>query len=156
MLERELPELEKSKEDLSRSVLTARKESKKFTSQIDYIDKRLHRYDLEYERADQLFNKLQLNLQTFQLQLDQRNLQLKEFGYEETLEVSPKQLELAESSVKLMRFELERLGAVNQLALSHYADQASRYKELSIQRTIYTHERVGARKKGYTFIYGRN
>jgi len=133
MLERELPELEKSKEDLSRSVLTARKESKKFTSQIDYIDKRLHRYDLEYERADQLFNKLQLNLQTFQLQLDQRNLRLKEFGYEETLEVSPKQLELAESSVKLMRFELERLGAVNQLALSHYADQASRYKELSIR-----------------------
>lgn len=133
MFERELPELEKTKEDLSRSVLTARKESKKFTSQIDYIDKRLHRYDLEYERADQLFNKLQLNLQTFQLQLDQRNLQLKEFGYEETLEVSPKQLELVESSVKLMRFELERLGAVNQLALSHYADQASRYKELSIR-----------------------
>jgi chromosome segregation protein len=58
---------------------------------------------------------------------------LKEFGYEETLEVSPKQLELAESSVRLMRFELERLGAVNQLALSHYADQASRYKELSIR-----------------------
>jgi len=133
MLERELPELEKSKEDLSRSILTARKESKKFTSQIDYIDKRLHQYDPEYERADQLFNQLQLNLQTFQLQLDQRNLQLKEIGYEETLEVSPKQLELAESSVKLMRFELERLGAVNQLALSHYADQASRYKELSIR-----------------------
>lgn len=133
MLERELPELEKSKEDLSRSVLTAREESKKFTSQIDYIDKRLHRYDQEYERADQLFNKLQLNLQTFQLQMDQRNLQLKEFGYEKTLEVSPKQLEVAESSVKLMRFELERLGAVNQLALSHYADQASRYKELSIR-----------------------
>ncbi|MCK5592766.1 hypothetical protein KAI31_01565, partial [Candidatus Bathyarchaeota archaeon] len=133
MLERELPELEKSKEDLSRSILTARKESKKFTSRIDYIDKRLHRYDPEYERADQLFNQIQLNLQTFQLQLDQRNLQLKEFGYEETLEVSPKQLEVAESSVKLMRFELERLGAVNQLALSHYADQASRYKELSIR-----------------------
>lgn len=133
MLERELPELEKTKEDLSRSVLTAREESKKFTSQIDYIDKRLHRYDQEYERADQLFNQLQLSLQTSQLQLDQRNLQLKEFGYEETLEVSPKQLELAESSVKLMRFELERLGAVNQLALSHYADQASRYKELSIR-----------------------
>ena len=133
ILERELPELEKTKEDLSRSVLTAREESKKFTSQIDYIDKRLHRYDQEYERADQLFNQLQLSLQTSQLQLDQRNLQLKEFGYEETLEVSPKQLELAESSVKLMRFELERLGAVNQLALSHYADQASRYKELSIR-----------------------
>jgi len=133
MLERELPELEKSKEDLSRSILTAREESKRFTSQIDYIDKRLHRYDQEYERADQLFNQLQLNLQTYQLQLDQRNLQLKEFGYEETLEVSPKQLELAETSVKLMRFELERLGAVNQLALSHYSDQASRYKELSIR-----------------------
>jgi len=32
-----------------------------------------------------------------------------------------------------MQLELERIGAVNQLALSHYADQISRYKELSMR-----------------------
>jgi chromosome segregation protein len=132
-LEKELLELEKTKEELSRSVLTAREESKKFTSHIDEIDKKLLRLDAEYERSDQLFNELQLSLQTYQLQLDQHRHRLMEIGYEELSEVSPEQLKVAESSLKLLRFELERLGAVNQLALSQYAEQASRYKELSIR-----------------------
>ena len=132
-LEQELPRLETSKEELSRSVLTARKEAKKFTSQIDSIDKKLHRLDAEYERADGLHNKLQLELQTLRLRMDQHYYRLREIGYEEPLKVSPDQLVAAESSLKLMRFELERLGAVNQIAQSHYAEQISRYKELSIR-----------------------
>jgi len=132
-LESELSKLENSKEELTRSVLTAREESKKFTDQIDDVDKQLRRVDEEYEHAERLLNQLQLNMQTMQMQLDQRRSQLKEFGYEEPLTVSPDQLEATESSLKLMRYELERLGAVNQLALAHYAEQIARYKELSIR-----------------------
>jgi len=132
-LEKELLELEKSKEELSRSVLNAKEESKRFTSQIDYIDNRLRRYDEEHEKASQILNSLQLKAQTFQLQLDQDFRRLKELGYEEPMEVLPEQLQMAESSLKLMRLELERLGAVNQLAPLHYAEQISRYKELSIR-----------------------
>jgi chromosome segregation protein len=132
-LESELSKLENSKEELTRSVLTAREESKKFTDQIDDVDKQLHRIDDEYEHAERLLNQLQLNLQTLQMQLDQRRSQLKEFGYEEPLVVAPDQLEATESSLKLMRYELERLGAVNQLALAHYAEQIARYKELSVR-----------------------
>jgi len=132
-LGKELLELEKTKEEMSRSVLTAREESKKFSSQIDEIDKKLLRLDAEYERSDQLFDELQLSLQTYQLQIDQHRHRLRELGYEEPLEVSPEQLKAAEPSLKLLRFELERLGAVNQLAVSQYAEQASRYKELSLR-----------------------
>ncbi len=132
-LERELLKLETSKEELSRTVLTARKEAKKFTSKIDSIDKQLHRLDAEYEQADGLHNRLQLEFQTLQLRMDQHQYQLTEIGYKEPLAVSPDQLIAAESSLKLMRFELERLGAVNQLAQSHYAEQISRYKELSLR-----------------------
>ncbi len=132
-LEEELVELERSKEELSRSVLTARKEAKKFTSQIDNIDKRMHRLDTEYERADRFFNQLQLKLQTANLQLDQHRYRLREVGYEDPLDVLPEHLETAGSSLELMRFELDRMGAVNQLALTHYVEQVSRYKELSIR-----------------------
>ncbi|KPV64294.1 MAG: Chromosome partition protein Smc [Candidatus Bathyarchaeota archaeon BA2] len=132
-LEKDLLELEKAKEELSRSVLTAKEESKQFSSQIDEIDKKLLRLDAEYEQSDQLFDELQLSLQTYQLQLDQNHNRLRELGYEEPLEVSPEQLKTAESTLKLLRFELERLGAVNQLAISQYAEQASRYKELSLR-----------------------
>jgi len=132
-LEKDLLELESTKEELSRTVLTAREESKKFTFQIDDIDKKLHRLDAVYERSDQLFNELQLSLQTYELQLDQHRHRSRELGYEEPLKISPEQLKVAESSLKLLRFELERLGAVNQLARTHYAEQTSRYKELSIR-----------------------
>ena len=35
--------------------------------------------------------------------------------------------------MQMMRFELERIGGVNQLALSHYEEQISRYRELSLR-----------------------
>jgi len=132
-IEKELSELEKSKEEMSRSILTAREEAKRFTHQIDEIDKQLHGLDAEYEQSNELFNQLQLSLQTCQLQLDQHRRRLMELGYEKPLEVSPEQLLKAESSLNLMKLELERLGAVNQLAMAHYAEQISRYKELSIR-----------------------
>ena len=132
-LEKELSELEKSKEELSHSLLNAKEESKRFTSQIDYIDTRLKRYDEEHEKLSQILNSLQLKSQSFQLQLDQDLRRLKEIGYEGPVEVLPEQLQMAESSLNLMRLELERLGAVNQLAPLHYAEQISRYRELSIR-----------------------
>jgi len=132
-LKHELAELEKSRVDLSKTVLSAREESKKFTAQIDEIDKELRKLDSEYEQTDRLFNQLQLNIQTSLLQLEQYRNQLRQFGYEQLLEATPKQVEEAETSIRLMQFELERIGAVNQLALSHYAEQISRYRELSLR-----------------------
>ncbi len=132
-LKQDLTELEKTRIKLSRTVLSARGESKKFTAQIDDLDKGLHKLDSEYEPADRLLNQLQLKTQTSLLQLEQHKNQLRQFGYEQPLDVTLKQVEEAETSMRLMQFELERIGAVNQLALSHYAEQISRYKELSLR-----------------------
>ncbi|MGQ9550852.1 MAG: chromosome segregation protein SMC [Candidatus Bathycorpusculaceae bacterium] len=132
-LKLELSELEKSRVELSKTVFSAREEAKKFTAQIDDIDKELRKLDSEYEQADRLLNHLQLNIQTALLQLEQYKTQLAQFGYEKPLEASLKQVEEAETSIKMLRFDLERIGAVNQLALSHYAEQTSRYKELSLR-----------------------
>jgi chromosome segregation protein len=129
----ELGELEKSRVQLSKTVFSAREEAKKFTNQIDDIDKELRKLDPEYEQADRLLNQLQLNVQTSFLQLEQHQNQLRLFGHDQPLTVTPKQVEEAETSVKMMQLEVERIGAVNQLALSHYADQISRYKELSMR-----------------------
>jgi len=132
-LKQELAELEKSRVELSKTVFSAREGAKKFTAQIDDIDKELRKLDTEYEQGDRLLNQLQLNVQTSLLQLEQHRNQLRLFGHEQPLVVTPKQVEEAETSIKMMQFELERIGAVNQLALSHYADQISRYKELSMR-----------------------
>ncbi|MFA5364982.1 MAG: AAA family ATPase [Candidatus Bathyarchaeia archaeon] len=132
-LEKKLVELEALKEELTRTVLNAKQESKKYTVQLDDLDKKLQQLDSIYERSDRLYNELQFNLQTCEMQLEQLNRRLTELGIEEPMEISEDQLQRAESSMKLLRFELNRLGAVNQLSLDHYAEQASRYKELSLR-----------------------
>ncbi len=132
-LKQEISELEKSRVDLSKAVFSAREEAQKFTAQIDSIDGELRQLDAEYEEADMLLNQLQLSVQTHQLQLQQHQNQLRQFGYAQPLETTEKQVEEAATSIRMMRFELERIGAVNQLALSHYAEQISRYRELSLR-----------------------
>jgi chromosome segregation protein len=132
-LNQEVTELEKTRIELSKTVFSAREETKKFTVEIDDIDKELRKLDSEYEPADRLLNQLQLKIQTSLLHLEQHQNQLRQFGYEQPLEVTLKQVEEAETSIRMMQFELERIGAVNQLALSHYAEQISRYKELSLR-----------------------
>ncbi len=133
LLKQELAGQEKSRVELSNAVLSAREDSKKFTSQIDNIDTELRSIDADYEQAEQLFNQLQLNVQTCRMQLGQYQNQLKLLNYEKPLETTQKQVEEAETSIQMMRFELERIGAINQLALSHYAEQISRYRELSLR-----------------------
>ena len=132
-LKQEISELEKSRVELSKAVFSAREEAKKFTTQIDGIDDELRGLDAEYEQVEMLLNQLQLNVQTCQLQLQQHQNQLRQFGYEQPLETTQKQVEEAETSMRMMQFELERIGAVNQLALSHYEEQISRYRELSLR-----------------------
>jgi chromosome segregation protein len=133
VLEKKLVELENTKEKLSRTVLNAKQESKKYTVQLDDLDKKLRQLDSVYERSDRLYNELQFSLQTNKMKMEQHNQRLAELGYDEPLPISQEQLEMTETSLKLLRLELSRLGAVNQLSLDHYSEQASRYKELSIR-----------------------
>jgi chromosome segregation protein len=130
---KELEEQDKSRVELSKAVFSAREESKKFTSQIDSIDADLRTLDSEYEQAERLLNQLQLSMETSQMHLEQLQLQLRQFGYEAPMETNQKQVEDAETTIRMMQFEMERIGAINQLALSHYSDQISRYRELSVR-----------------------
>ena len=129
----EVEELEKRRAELSQAVLSAKEEAKKFTSQIDQIDAELRTLDAEYEQADKLANQLYLNMETAQIRLQQLQSQLKEYGYDQPLETSPQQVTDAETTLRMMLFELDRIGAVNQLAAQHYVEQVSRYKEVSVR-----------------------
>jgi chromosome segregation protein len=132
-IKKQLDEQEKSRTELSKAVFSAREESKKFTSQIDSIDAELRLLDFEYEQAESLLNQLKLSMETSQMRLQQRQEQLRLYGYEQPLETTQKQVEEAETTIRMMQFELERIGAINQLALTHYAEQISRYRELSVR-----------------------
>jgi chromosome segregation protein len=130
---KEHDELEKKRVELSNTVFSAREESKKFTNQIDTIDEELHLLDTEYEQADTLLNQLKLTAETGNLRQQNLQNQLVQYGFEQAFEVNQRQVEEADTTIRMMQFELERIGAVNQLALDHYDDQTSRYRELSVR-----------------------
>lgn len=132
-IKKEAEELEKNRVELANAVLSAREESKKFTSQIDMIDGELRLLDFEYEQTEKLLNQLNLGIQTTQLRLQNLQAQLKQYGYEHPLETTPRQVQDAETTIRMMQFEMERIGAINQLAAQHYAEQISRYRELSVR-----------------------
>jgi chromosome segregation protein len=132
-VKQEVDNLEKSRVELSNAVLSAREEAKKFTSQIDTIDAELRVLDAEYESADKLLNQLHIALETSQMRLQTYQAQLRQLGFEQPLETNPRQVQEAETTIRMMQFEMERIGAVNQLASQHYTDQISRYRELSVR-----------------------
>ncbi|MEM3041503.1 MAG: chromosome segregation SMC family protein, partial [Nitrososphaerota archaeon] len=141
-VQRQINELEATKEDLSRSLLNAKEEAKNFTSQIDEIDNQLQQIDREYEQIDKMLDGLRLELQTFRFEMSRCQEQLKALGHEGPLEVSLEQVQETEAALRLMQLELERIGAVNQLAPYHYAEQVSRYKELSIRMNELEKEKI--------------
>ncbi len=132
-IKKETDELEKTRVELSKAVLSAREESKKFTSQIDSIDGELRLLDTEYEQAERLLNQLNLGTETTQMRMQNLQGQLKLYGYDQPLETNPRQVQEAETTIRMMQFEMERIGAINQLAAQHYSDQISRYRELSVR-----------------------
>ncbi len=138
----EIERLEEEKQILSTSLLNVKEEGKKFTSQIDEIDGHLKILDKEYEETDRLIDELRLNLQTLNLQVSRWIEQLKALGYEEPLEVTSTEVEEAENFLKIMKFELERIGPVNNLAQAQYEEQISRYKELSLRMNELEKEKV--------------
>ena len=141
-VQNKIKELDIIKDHLSSSLLNVKGESKKYTSQIDEIDSKIRILEGEYEQADGLLDELRLNYQTLNLQVGRRLEQLKTLGYEESFTVSSESILDVEASLKLMRFELERIGAVNQLAQTQYEDQISKYKELSIRMNELEKERM--------------
>ncbi|MCD6325216.1 hypothetical protein J7L97_02895, partial [Candidatus Bathyarchaeota archaeon] len=138
----EIEKLEKEKGVLSNFLLNVRKDAEELTFQIDEIDSKLQAVEEEYERIDALLDEAQLNLQTLNLQMRRYYDQLKDLGYEKPLSETLMDIEKIDETLKIMKSELNRIGAVNQLASKQYEDQISRYKELSIRMNELERERM--------------
>jgi chromosome segregation protein len=128
-----IEELEKTKAEISKSILSDKKEAEKFTSQIDALDNELLKLEKTYEEGVKMLNDLKLKIQTINLQLDQHMERLRTLGYEAPLDIAQGTLEDLDSQIESIRMEINSIGAVNQLADIQYVEQASRYKELSVR-----------------------
>ena len=125
--------LEKSREELSNTIFSAREESKKFTGQMDTIDHELRQLDNEYEQVDTLLNQITRTNETDKFRQQNLQNQLKQYGFEQAFEVNQRQVEEAATTIRMMQYELDRIGGINQLALTQYDDHTARYREYSVR-----------------------
>ncbi len=142
-----IEDLEREKEEIDKELISAKEETKKFTSQIDALDYELMKLEKEYEESIRELNELKLKMQTMKLQMNRYWEQLKMRGYEKPLDTQAtfQKIEI-DRQLELMKKELEGIGAVNQLAETQYREQVSRYKELSVRLNELEREKLAILK----------
>lgn len=145
---RRIRELEDLEKNLSEEISGFRERIKNFMSEIDALDSELAVLEKEYENGIKILNDLEIKLQAANLRVDQLRERLKTLGCEdvEIVDLSGYGDEDIAFQMESMLNEVERIGAVNQLAETHYVEQISRYKELSMRLNDLEREKLAILK----------
>ena len=137
----QLEELTKAKDALSISLSSVRDRRREFEEAIDRIDTQLRKLYREYEPVSDEAHRLELRVQDIESEIRHLCDELRGLGYEKPIETTPDEIRQIEASMNLARFELERLGSVNQLAVAQYNEQQENFKQLSVRRNQLEAER---------------
>ncbi len=157
---KQVSELENSKEELSTAMSSVKDNRREFEEQLDRVDAQLRKIDREYNPLYNEVHALELEIQRNELDIRRFEEELLKLRCEQSHDVDADEVKRAEASINLMRFELEHLGSVNQLAISQYVEQKDNYKQLSIRQNELEKERRSIvefmeeieRKKRETFV----
>jgi chromosome segregation protein len=142
-----LPELEKAKEALSRTLSSVTAQRTEFVVALDGMDAQLQELTRAFDPLNRAVRQLELEVNTKEIAIV--NLQREIVGLEfEVGQVSRKAAQNAEASLQLIKREMDRLSSVNQLAVEQYREQQSRYKRLSVKR----HQLAAERRSILDFI----
>jgi chromosome segregation protein len=127
-------DLERLKEELTTALSSMRDSRKEFEEQLDNIDTRLREINQKYEPLNSETRLLELEIQRSAIEIGRMEESLVELHYKRRHDVSGEEANRAETAINMMRVELERLGSVNQLAISQYQEQKDNYKQLSFRQ----------------------
>jgi chromosome segregation protein len=130
----ELNELEKLKEELTASLSSMRESRRNFEEQLDHIDTRLREIDQKHKPLNNDTRLLELEIQRDKIEIKLMEDRLVELHSQRQADVNAEDANRAEAAINMMRVELERLGSVNQLAISQYQEQKDNYKQLSLRQ----------------------
>jgi chromosome segregation protein len=130
----ELTELEKLKEELTASLSSMRESRRNFEEQLDGIDTRLREIDQKHKPLNNDTRLLELEIQRDKIEIKRMEDRLVELHSRRQANVNAEDANRAEATINMMRVEVERLGSVNQLAISQYQEQKDNYKQLSLRQ----------------------
>lgn len=160
----QLSTLKTSKETLSISLSSTKDQRRKFETQLTKFNEQLRSINKKNNALTIKIHGLELEIQNKEFQIEHFVEELHNSSFENLLHISRKKMKEVYVTLDLMNFELERIGSVNQLALTQYNKQQVKYKQLSLNRNQLEKERKSIvdfmqdieRQKKETFITAFN
>ncbi len=138
---KQLHDLEASRDALSESMSTVGVERKRFEDQLDQIDRERNLLENEYELLSEKVHKAEIEVFTLESELKHEEVTLQDLGFSEPLSIEKEDTNKARTTLRSIRNELEQLGSVNQLAINQYDQQKDNYKQLSLRMNEIESER---------------
>jgi len=128
-----LAEVTKERGDLSKSLESLRQSRAHTQTELDTLSESLQRVEREVEPLNSSLTMLRLELNKKELEENYLNEELSRLGFQKPIQIHPLDSRLVEDNLSTLRSELQEIGAVNELAVSHYEQHKDNYKQLSIR-----------------------
>jgi len=97
------------------------------------LSESLQRVEREIEPLSSSLTMLRLELNKKELEENYLIEELNRLGFQKPTQTHPLDSRAVEDNLSTLRSELQEIGAVNELAVSHYEEQKDNYKQLSIR-----------------------
>jgi len=129
----ELKSLATRRERLASTVSSIRAHREAAETELRMIQEDIDKTYMEYESVAQVSNELSAQIREKETQISTCLAKLKDLGYGESPEPVLEEMRRTKGTLETLRRELERIGAVNQLAPQQYEEVVGNYKQLSVR-----------------------
>ncbi|WP_455279939.1 chromosome segregation protein SMC [[Eubacterium] cellulosolvens] len=121
------------RKELAESLESLRRDAANKEKRIEELDESIRRLEREKEPIKSEINGLNLEFNKKELEKKYLLEELTGKGFKEHFDVSLNDIKRIEENLNVLKHELERIGAINALAVSQYEEQKNNYKQLSIR-----------------------
>ena len=128
-----LAEATSERENLFTSLESLRQLNAETQARLDEQNKSLHSLEVEIEPLSSSMTSLRLELNKKELEENFLLEELNRLGFAKPPDVSALDAKTHETNLLTLREELQEIGAINELAVSHYEEQKNNYKQLSVR-----------------------
>lgn len=129
----DIEELRSALDEMTSEVESTTRVMEKHQKTVRKIDRRIEQNEGRCNRLDRRIMELSFEEEKIKLQCEQRFEEIGRLGFEDKLSLEGVNLDMVEHTMRLIRAERSSLGAINQLAVDHYAEVVGNYKQLSIR-----------------------
>jgi len=129
----ELKSLATRREKLAGVVSSIGAHREAIETELKMIQGDINKTYAEYESIAQASNQLSAQIRERETQISTCLARLRDLGYGESVQLNLEEMRRAEGTLETLRRELERIGAVNQLAPQQYEEVVGNYKQLSVR-----------------------